>query len=205
MTWYAFKGYDGGQAIDLAGAQEKEATALGFHGYATAAEARAHPNSVNALTATFVNGFISDYKFAVSAQEQPGGKNANILNPASDVAGLGSAAASDIPGVAQIGDFFSALGDESTWVRVGEIVAGFLLIYIGLRAATQPGGADKATKSIFSIPKTTKKVASKVTPTGRAVSTVARHEKRVKAAKTRRAATNIRAKKKEFGRKEVYS
>ena len=32
MTWFAFKGYNDGQAIDLAGVQEKIAVGWRFHG-----------------------------------------------------------------------------------------------------------------------------------------------------------------------------
>lgn len=43
MTWFAFKGYPD---VNAAGLEEKELVAVGFHGYATQAEADANPNSV---------------------------------------------------------------------------------------------------------------------------------------------------------------
>jgi hypothetical protein len=75
MTWFAFKGYNSNQPIDLAGFQEKEAVSLGFHGYATAKDAIAHPNSVNFANSFFVNSIIADYHSAVSTGTQPGGPN----------------------------------------------------------------------------------------------------------------------------------
>lgn len=140
MTWFAFRGYNGGAAIDLAGAQEKEAAGLGFHGYATAATAQDHPNSVNLLTSVFVNGFIADYKYAVASGEEPGGPNADILNPANDVKGAAQAAANTIPGIADIGGFFRNLTEGKVWIRVGEVAAGLLLLYVGLKAVTTPAG-----------------------------------------------------------------
>jgi hypothetical protein len=39
-----------------------------------------------------------------------------------------------LTGVAAIGDFFSRLGQANTWIRVGEVVAGLILLGIGLNA-----------------------------------------------------------------------
>lgn len=196
MTWFAFKGYNSGNAIDLAGVQEKEAVGLGFHGYATAAQADSNPNSVNLLQKAIVDGFIADYKYAVAAKEEPGGSNADILNPANDVSGAASAAESSIPGLSDIGSFFDKLGEGSTWIRVGEVVAGLLLVYIGLRAATQPGGASSAassaTKGVKKTSSVTAKFAKSLTPTARAASTVERHRARAKSRATRTEAEGLR-------------
>lgn len=94
MTWFAFHGYNGGKAVDIAGTQEKEAVTLGFHGYGTEQQAEAAPNSVNWLNSWFVNGIVADYSYAVKAGEQPGGPNAGILNPVNDVKGAAQAAGS---------------------------------------------------------------------------------------------------------------
>jgi len=142
VTWYAFQGLNGGNAIDLAGIQEKDATAQGFHGYATESQAEANPNSVNVITRISADLLISDYKVALAGQGQPGGKNAS--NPvafaaAADAAGVNNAAkyaANTIPGVAQIGDFFSALGQANTWIRVGEAVLGLILLAVGISKLT---------------------------------------------------------------------
>lgn len=142
MTWFAFKGYYNDNAVDIAGSQEKEAVALGFHGYATEAAAAAAPNSVNILNSWAVNEIVADYKAALAEQAQPGGANAS--NPAA--AGLagakaaakaaGEAAAGAIPGVAQIGDFFGSLGQANTWVRVAQVALGLILIAVGLARIT---------------------------------------------------------------------
>lgn len=85
MTWFAFQGYNKGNPIDLAGAQEKEAVSFGFHGYGTAAQAKAHPNSVNLLQKPFVNAIIADAAAATRTGTQPGGPN-NIFNIPGNVA-----------------------------------------------------------------------------------------------------------------------
>lgn len=136
MTWFAFKGYNGGKAVDIAGSQEKEAVTLGFHGYGTEAQAEAKPNSVNLLNSWFVNAITADYHAAVAEQAQPGGANANILNPATAASAVATGAASTIPGVAQIGSFFSALAQGSTWIRVAEGLLGIILIAVGLARLT---------------------------------------------------------------------
>lgn len=132
MTWFAFKGYNNGKAVDIAGSQEKEAAGFGFHGYNSEAEAEAKPNSVNFLTSWFVNAIIADYHAAVKEQAQPGGKNANILNPGTALKAGESYVANSIPGVAQIGDFFDRLSQGNTWIRVGEVILGIFLIMSGV-------------------------------------------------------------------------
>jgi hypothetical protein len=81
MTWFAFAGLNNGKAVDLAGSQEKQAVTEGFHGYGTEAQAEANPNAVNIVTRGFADLWITDYNAAVSEKAQPGGANANILNP----------------------------------------------------------------------------------------------------------------------------
>jgi hypothetical protein len=136
MTWFAFKGYDNGAAIDLAGPQETAAVSIGFHGYATQAQAQANPNSVNALTGWWVTTIIADYGTAVKEGAQPGGPNANILNPVTAVKASTSAVANSIPGLAQVGSFFGALEQGATWIRVGEALLGIVLIAVGVARLT---------------------------------------------------------------------
>ena len=81
----------------------------------------------------------------------PGG---NILNPVTDLGGINA-----------IGDFFNRLTEPNTWVRVGEVAAGLLLVYIGLSAVTRGTAAGDAASSVKSgIGK-----ATSLTPPGRAV------------------------------------
>lgn len=146
MTWFAFQGYNNGKAVDIAGSQEKEAVTLGFHGYGTEAQAEAKPNSVNLLTSWFVNAIVADYGAAVKEQAQPGGKNANILNPGTAVNAGASYVANSIPGVAAIGDFFSRLTQGNTWIRAGEVILGVMLIISGVMKLS---GADSDIKDII--------------------------------------------------------
>lgn len=132
MTWYAFKGLNGGKAVDLAGSQELQATAEGFHGYATEAQAEAQPNAVNLVTQALADAWIADYNAAVKENAQPGGANANILNPATAAKASASYVANSIPGLQQIGNFFSDLGQASTWERVAEVLIGAMLIFAGV-------------------------------------------------------------------------
>jgi hypothetical protein len=150
MTWFAFKGYNNGQAVDLAGSQEKEAAALGFHGYATQAQAQAEPNSVNVLNSWAVNEIVADYKIAVEAGEQPGGPNATPT-PGNIVAGEASLAENSIPGVRQIATFLGDLGSRNLWLRVGKVVIGIALIIVGLVHLTGAGNiaADVAKGAAF--------------------------------------------------------
>ena len=142
MTWFAFKGYYSNQPIDVAGSQEKEVVALGFHGYSTAAQAAKNPNSVNILDGWIVDAAVEDYEAALKEQAQPGGNNAS--NPAGAVA---SDAESTIPGLAQIATFFSNITQAATWERVAEVLAGAIVVFVALKAITNtdPVGAIKNT------------------------------------------------------------
>jgi len=143
MTWFAFKGYNSGKAVDIAGSQEKEAVTFGFHGYGSEAEAEKKPNSVNLLTSWFVNAIIADYAAALKEQAQPGGKNANILNPGTALKAGESYVANSIPGLATIGDFFGRLSQGTTWIRVGEVLLGALLIMSGVMKLSGASGDIK--------------------------------------------------------------
>jgi hypothetical protein len=151
MTFFAFQGLNGGKAINLAGSQEKQAVVEGFHGFATAAQAQANPNSVNVITRLQADAFIADAKAAQAEQAGPGEANANILNPATavkagttgDVAAAKDVAeaAANATGINAIGDFFSTLGFAGTWVRVAKVAVGAVLVIVGLMKLT---GTDEA-------------------------------------------------------------
>ena len=49
-----------------------------------------------------------------------------------------------LPGLPQIGDFFASLGKANTWIRVGKVLVGGLLLIVGLVHIT---GADNAVAS----------------------------------------------------------
>jgi hypothetical protein len=141
MTWFAFQGLNNGQAVNLAGTQEKQAVAEGFHGYATQAQAQAAPNSVNLVTRVFADTWIADYSAAVKEQAAPGQKNANITNPATAVSAATTGIENSIPGVAQIGGLATSLGQTNTWLRVAKVVIGGALLMIGIAHMT---GASNA-------------------------------------------------------------
>ena len=136
MTWFAFKGLNGGKAIDLAGSQETLAAGEGFHGYATEAQAEASPNAVNPVTQLLADAWIADYNAAVKENAQPGGANADILNPATAAAAAATGAVNSVPGLQQVGSFFGALAEGSTWTRVAEGILGIILIAVGLARLT---------------------------------------------------------------------
>jgi hypothetical protein len=168
MTWFAFKGYP---TINEAGVQEKELAAFGFHGYATQAEANAHPNSVNALTKSIVDAAVADYAAAVSEQAQPGGANAG--NPvAAAVQGSGLAPLVDV------GQFFHALTEGKTWTRVAEVAVGGILVYAGVRALTSGSTVNRGVRNAGStvtkpVRKTAKRAVKIAAPEARFATRVA--------------------------------
>lgn len=137
-TWFAFRGYG---VVNVAGIQEKNLVAWGFHGYSTEAQANAHPNSVNLLQKPIVDVVMADYRQALKEKAAPG--QANAGNPLA--AGL---QASNLGGLNAIGDFFNRLTQPNTWLRVGEFAAGALLVYIGLTATMRGTEAQQATQTV---------------------------------------------------------
>lgn len=144
MTWFAFHGKNNGKAIDLAGVQEKDAVTIGFHGYGTEAQAEKQPNSVNVITGGEADLLISDYAAAVREKAQPGGKNASnpvaaaVQGDASYAKSAASAAAS-ATGINAIGNFFGGLSQKNTWIRVGKISIGGVMILIAVSKLTGAG------------------------------------------------------------------
>jgi hypothetical protein len=135
-TWFAFKGYD---TINLAGIQEKYAVAIGFHGYATEAQANQNPNSVSFLQKPWLNAVETDYKLALAEHAQPGGANAS--NPLgatgqavqTGVSDAANAAASSLglPKLSNTRDFV---------VRAMKVIIGAMLIIIGVSSLLKGEG-----------------------------------------------------------------
>lgn len=79
------------------------------------------------------------------------------------VAGTAKSAASSLPnpltGVNAVGDFFNRLTEGNTWVRVGEVLAGVLLLYLGLNATFRDTAAGSAVKSTTNTAKKGVKLA----------------------------------------------
>lgn len=146
MTWFAFHGYPD---INAAGAEEKELVSAFFHGYATKAEADAHPNSVSFGPQSFLLDSLQ-----LSHQTNPAGTGAAGLGGASPLAG-----ANPLTGISAVGDFFSRLTNPHTWIRVGEFAAGALILYVGLKAIVAPEGQRVAARTTKD---TVASIASKV-------------------------------------------
>ena len=124
---------------------------------------QSNPLLANALKAS---GWMGPYSF-VTAKAQVAGLKAGIgaatpgglptvgpggnINPANAVSNLG--------GINAIGDFFNRLTEPNTWVRVGEVAAGILLVYLGL-SATMRG--TEAQKQFTKAKSTGKKIAAVV-------------------------------------------
>jgi hypothetical protein len=53
-----------------------------------------------------------------------------------------------LSGLNAIGDFFARLTEASTWIRVGEVVAGGLLLYVGVKALVTPAGANVGKRTV---------------------------------------------------------
>jgi hypothetical protein len=200
MTWFAFHGNYA--PIDLAGVQEKEATALGFHGYATEAQARANPNDVGPWQSAILDALEEDYATAVTEKAQPGGVNAS--NPlAAGAAGAESAIGNAIPGVTDIGDFFHRLTEGSTWVRVGEVIFGGIILWAGVKALTSQTAAGNAASSVKrTAVKPVKAVAKVAVPEARYAGRVA--AKRAAPKTTARIASH-RAQVRQYGGKRPYN
>lgn len=58
----------------------------------------------------------------------------SLLQPGTSAAITAGGQFSGLTGLNAIGDFFQRLSQKQTWVRVGEFVAGGILIYVGVKA-----------------------------------------------------------------------
>jgi hypothetical protein len=79
-----------------------------------------------------------------------------LTGPGGHIPGAGSIT-NPLGGINAIGDFFNRLTQPNTWIRVGEVVAGLLLVYLGL-SATMRG--TEAQRQFTKVKSTTKKVAA---------------------------------------------
>jgi hypothetical protein len=69
-----------------------------------------------------------------------------------------------LTGINAIGDFFSRLEDPHTWVRVGEFLAGGILLWIGLNALTRGQTRDDVTRPVKKAARATRDVVAPKTP-----------------------------------------
>jgi hypothetical protein len=132
------------------------------------APAQAHPGNdyyVNGITNTIqrqanpllaaalkTSGWLGPYTWAeaksvanspgltIPVPGMPGSENVTV--PTSGV-GISN----PLGGVAAIGDFFNRLTQPNTWIRVGEVLAGLVLIWIGLNALTKDTAVGRGIQS----------------------------------------------------------
>jgi len=144
-------------------------------------------------------GLLGQVGFVGQSGQQPGvgghafptfedAKKYIALNPT--IQGKVGRDVQNLGGINAIGDFFNRLTQKNTWVRVGEVVAGLLLVWIGLSAIT------KDTAAAAPIKQTKKAIgaAASISPPGRAL-------KVEKAARRRVSETRIRQRQRTINKK----
>jgi hypothetical protein len=142
--------------------------------------ATAHPGSdyyVNILThsiqqqsnpllgrALLAAGYIGPYDWQTANAVNVGlrheaGVTPSGTNALNTLQGAKAGASNPLAGVAAIGDFFNRLTEGNTWLRVGEVAAGLLLLYLGLSAAFRGTAAGNAVQSATGTAKKAAKTA----------------------------------------------
>lgn len=122
MTWFDIK-WNGQTYIEnLTGASEKTLTLLGIHGYATEAEAEAHPQTMNDLQAALGGA---------QALAGVSGSATNIPTPGGVVTGAGTAAAAATTGWSLV-----VKGITPYFMRGLKIIFGGVLIITGIAKMT---------------------------------------------------------------------
>jgi hypothetical protein len=131
------------------------------NGITNTIQRQANPLAAAALKAT---GWLGPYTWAqakavannpgltIPVPGMPGSENVTV--PTS-TAGIPN----PLAGTAAIGDFFNRLTQKNTWIRVGEVLAGLVLIWIGLNALTRDTAVGRG---IQSAKRTATKVAAVV-------------------------------------------
>jgi hypothetical protein len=84
--------------------------------------------------------------YATQAQAQTAASSATAEATSTEVS------APSIPGLAQVGDFFGALTQSATWIRVAKVIVGGLLLVIGLVHITGISGAAADTARKVPLP-----------------------------------------------------
>lgn len=112
-----------------------------------------------------ISGSASFAQAAAEAKKEvPGGASPT----GSFLGGLGNTGsgitntAGNLTGINAVGDFFSRLTEKGIWVRVGEVLAGVLILYVGLKAVTAPQGASARQIANHGAKSTVKRVAKVV-------------------------------------------
>jgi len=142
MLWFAFQ--NDGHVYQLDGVAEKSLVATFAHGYPTMVQAWAHKNSpANPVQASLLASYVADASspaggglagvvsvIDVNPQGKQTGTVGPLSNPLINLGGTGSI----------VGDLSSWLGQQHIWIRAVEIIGGFMLIYLGIKASMAPRG-----------------------------------------------------------------
>jgi hypothetical protein len=134
MTWYDIKFQGQTYVENITGTGEKILSGLGIHGYATEAEARAHPQTMNVL-----QGAAGGANVLAGVTAAPG-----VLQPGEVAAGAGTAA-NAAPSVT---DFLKGLTSRQLWVRLAEGVLGVALILVAVAELGKGTAIGKAAKAV---------------------------------------------------------
>lgn len=96
--------------------------------------------------------FTSDAAAQAYAKGNGGGIDISKIGaPVSNATNsIANAATNVIPGLGQIGGFFSSLSQKNTWIRVLKVVAGGALVIIGLSHMT--GSSDAVSTAARKVP-----------------------------------------------------
>jgi hypothetical protein len=98
----------------------------------------------NRLLATqAANQYNKNPGAATGAAQDPG----ILTNPSGNIPGSPTLS-NPLGGINAIGDFFNRLTQPNTWIRVGEVAAGILLVYLGLSATMRGTEAQRAVQSV---------------------------------------------------------
>jgi hypothetical protein len=138
VTWYVVRFQGQVYTENLTGTDEKTMSALGIHGYATEAEARQHPQSMNVL-----QGALG----GANALAGVSGSVTNIPTPGGAVQG-GSAVAATVP---TVGDFLARLESGTLWQRVAEVVIGGVLLVVAVKGMVPAGVQQTAKKAVKTV------------------------------------------------------
>lgn len=133
MTWYDIRWNGQNYLENLSGADEKILTGLGIHGYATQAEAQAHPQTMNALQAA-LGGANVLAGVTVGTVDQPG----QIAQ------GAGQAASTATSTLGFLKDLFT----RHNAVRLAEGILGVALILVAVAELGKGTAVGNAVKKV---------------------------------------------------------
>lgn len=131
----------------------------------------AHVVQDSVKPANAVAGPFADAAKAQTIADSYNGHAPGYKGPGQQVAGGLNAVGNPLSGIQNVGDFFHRLTESETWVRVGEVGLGAILLYAGIKALSSGTVAAKASKSAVKPVRKVTRTVSKATPAGRALST----------------------------------